>query len=181
MDTLHHLRLLHEALSHPRSLARPKSYSIPRQWLPQGHPSPGLLRDPFALYASIAGAIINADPLPLCGGGIPRGGWCRDAVVYNMLIRLTCAYDHDGDGTLGRDRVMAIIAALTASVGINGAVLLCFDSTSPAQWLLPTPAVLERLAHCETQRSRDSQDHCKQQVAAARPAPTSPDLQLAGR
>ena len=80
-----------------------------------------------------------------------------------------------------RDRVMATIAALTASVAVNGAVLLCFASTSPAQWLLPTPAVLQRLAHCEAQRTRQSQDECKQQVAAARQAPPKQDLRLAGR
>ena len=78
-----------------------------------------------------------------------------------------------------RDRVMATIAALTASVAVNGAVLLCFDSTSPAHWLLPT--VLQRLAHCETQRTRPSQDDCKQQVAAARQAAPKQDLRLAGR
>ncbi len=80
-----------------------------------------------------------------------------------------------------RDRLMATVAALTASVAINGAVLLCFDSTSPAQWLVPTPAVLDRLAHCATQRTRQSQDDCKQQVAATRQAPPKQDLQLAGR
>ena len=80
-----------------------------------------------------------------------------------------------------RDRVMATIAALTASVAVNGALLLCFDWTSPAHWLPPTPAVLQRLAHCETQRTRQSQDDCKQQVAAARQTPPKRDLRLAGR
>ena len=80
-----------------------------------------------------------------------------------------------------RDRVMATIAALTASVAVNGALLLCFDSTSPSHWLLPTPAVLQRLAHCETQRTRQSQNDCKQQVAAARQAAPKQDLRLAGR
>ncbi len=84
--------------------------------------------------------------------------------------------------TQRRDRIMAGIAALTVSVAINGAVLLCFDSAAPAQWLLPTPALLERLAHCETQHSRRSQDDCKQQVAAAqRQAAPKQDLRLAGR
>lgn len=80
---------------------------------------------------------------------------------------------------------MATVAALTASAGINGAVLLCFDSASPAQWLLPTPAVLARLAQCETQHKpphkRQAQDDCKQQIAATRPTPNPQDLKLAGR
>lgn len=83
--------------------------------------------------------------------------------------------------TQRRDRIMAIVAALTTSVAINSAVLLCFDSTSPAQWLLSTPVVLERLARCEQQHNRQTQDRCKQEVAAARPAPQQQDLQLAGR
>jgi hypothetical protein len=81
-----------------------------------------------------------------------------------------------------RDRVMATVAALTASAAINSAVLLCFDSSSPAQWLLSTPVVLARLARCEQQQhTRQTQDRCKQQVADTRPAPPTQDLQLAGR
>jgi hypothetical protein len=80
-----------------------------------------------------------------------------------------------------RERLMATVAALTASVGINGAVLLCFDSTAPAQWLLPTPAMLERLADCKTQPTRTQQDHCQKQVASARQALPKPGLLLAGR
>lgn len=83
--------------------------------------------------------------------------------------------------TQRRDRVMAIVAAITTSVAINSAVLLCFDSTSPAQWLVSTPAVQERLARCEAQPTRQAQDGCKQQLAAARPAAQKQDLQLAGR
>lgn len=83
--------------------------------------------------------------------------------------------------TQRRDRVMATLAALTTSVAINSAVLLCFDSTSPAQWLVATPALQERLAHCEAQPTRQAQNGCKQQLAAARPVPQKQDLQLAGR
>ena len=80
-----------------------------------------------------------------------------------------------------RDRVMATVAALTASVGINGAVLLCFDSASPGQWLAPTPVVLERMARCDLNPSRQAQDACKQQLVATRLAPDPQSLQLAGR
>ena len=80
-----------------------------------------------------------------------------------------------------RERVMATVAALTASVAINGAVLLCFDSASPDQWLAPTPAVLERLARCDLNPSRRAQDDCKQQLVATRLAPDQQSLQLAGR
>lgn len=80
-----------------------------------------------------------------------------------------------------RERAMATVAALTASAGINAAVVFCFDSTSPALWLVPTPAVLERLAHCETRHTRAQQDDCKQQVAAQRPSQKAQAVQVAGR
>jgi hypothetical protein len=83
--------------------------------------------------------------------------------------------------TQRRDRVMATLAALTTSVATNGAILLCFDSSSPAQWLMATPALQEHLARCEAQPTRQAQHGCKQQVAAVRPAAPKQDLQLAGR
>lgn len=83
--------------------------------------------------------------------------------------------------TSRRDRVMATVAALTASAAINGAVLLCFDSASPDQWLAPTPAVLARMARCDLNPSRQAQDDCKQQIVASRLAPDPQSLQLAGR
>ncbi len=101
MDSLRHLKLLHEALSHPQDQVRTRRYAIPGRWFPTGHRASPASRDPFALYASVTGAVLNADPVPLCGSGQTGGGWCREAVVYNMLVRLTCAYDHDGDGVLG--------------------------------------------------------------------------------
>lgn len=83
--------------------------------------------------------------------------------------------------TSPRDRVMATVAALTTSVAINGAVLLCFDSASPDQWLAPTPTVLARMARCDLNPSRQAQDDCKRQLVASRLAPDPQNLQLAGR
>ena len=47
--------------------------------------------------------------------------------------------------------------------------------------LFRSPAVLERLAHCETRHTRAQQDDCKQQVAAQRPLQKAQAVQVAGR
>jgi starch synthase (maltosyl-transferring) len=41
----------------------------------------------------------DASPVQQASGG----EWTKDAVVYNMFVRLTTAWDHDGDGTVGID------------------------------------------------------------------------------
>lgn len=83
--------------------------------------------------------------------------------------------------TRRHERTMAAVAALTASVAINGAVLLCFDATSPDLWLVPTPALASSLARCDAKTSRAAQTDCKQQVLAARQASDRQGLRLAGR
>ena len=92
-------------------------YKVPSLWQPSGSGRGPVAVDPFAFYGEIIGAIIGTDPAPLCGSGgsggdgrdrsdrlgrLGRLGWSREAVVYNMMVRLTCAYDHDGDGMLGQ-------------------------------------------------------------------------------
>jgi hypothetical protein len=78
------------------------------------------------------------------------------------------------------ERLMAAITALTTSVGIAGALVLCFDTASPAQWEVPTPGLLAQLARCEQQRLRNGQDECRRQVATAARA-QSQAIRLAGR
>lgn len=83
--------------------------------------------------------------------------------------------------TRRHERTMLVVAALTASVAINGAVLLCFDAASPDLWLVPTPALASSLARCEEKSSRAARSDCKQQLVAARQARDKLGLRLAGR
>lgn len=83
--------------------------------------------------------------------------------------------------TRPHERLMAAIAALTASVGITGALVLCLSTASPDQWAVPTPAMLAQLSRCEQQPARKLQDECKRQVAAAALAREPQAVRLAGR
>ena len=84
--------------------------------------------------------------------------------------------------TIGnRDRAMAALAALTASIGIAGTLVLSFASTAPELWPRPSAALMAEVAQCDLQNSRAAQTQCKQQVIAAWRAPEKQGRQLARR
>jgi starch synthase (maltosyl-transferring) len=103
LDTIRNLRGLHRSLSRPSTTGAGPRYEIPALWQsPAGAKGP-LDVDPFAFYAGVIGGIIDRPAVAHSPGvGSAKGGWSAKAVVYNMLVRLTCAYDHDGDGSLAR-------------------------------------------------------------------------------
>jgi len=49
-------------------------------------------------YLNALHAIMRQRATKISGG--PGGTWTRDAVIYNMFVRSTCAFDHDGNGKL---------------------------------------------------------------------------------
>jgi len=73
------------------------SYRVPSQWLP-GSGTPARVVDAKAtsFWRSSIEAILRTPSTPLIGGG--QGEWSRRAVVYNLFVRSSCAFDHDGDG-----------------------------------------------------------------------------------
>jgi hypothetical protein len=77
------------------------SYSIPALWTDAG--AQGVAQvEPHAYFRDRVRDIIAAPdeaPAMLSSGG----EWTRSAVVYNMFVRLTTAWDHDGDGAIGID------------------------------------------------------------------------------
>lgn len=80
---------------------RPAVYQIPGLWLTPFNPDQpdAVTVDPAAFYAERITQIIQSAPLPVTES--PGGGeWTRRAAIYNMLPRLTGAFDHDGDGQL---------------------------------------------------------------------------------
>ncbi|RME31339.1 MAG: alpha-amylase, partial [Thermoflexia bacterium] len=74
------------------------SYAVPGLWVDPGG-SPARRRvNPFQFYLQRIEEILHQPPAPLLRG--PDGAWSRHAIVYNLLVRATTAFDHDGDGTL---------------------------------------------------------------------------------
>jgi starch synthase (maltosyl-transferring) len=76
-----------------------KNYLIPSVWLPPHRsPSTEIRVDPATFYPEQLRSILTANAVPRTPGA--GGSWTKGAVVYNMFVRTTCAYDHDGNGAL---------------------------------------------------------------------------------
>lgn len=80
-----------------------------------------------------------------------------------------------------RERAACAVAAATCTVGIVGALLLCFNAASPDTWLVATPELMTDVARCDAQKSRAEQTQCKQSMVAMRLAPDPQLVQLAKR
>lgn len=76
------------------------SYFIPGLWV-SGTGAPKKVRvDPFAFYRRAIGKIRRGAPARRDRRKATGGEWTRDAVIYNMFVRTTAAFDHNGNGKL---------------------------------------------------------------------------------
>lgn len=98
---------------HARSLARLESvlakkkeeagttiagYRVPSLWRSQDGGGRFDTVEPFAYYhAAVAQALATDPPPPRPSAG---GEWTKEAVIYNMFVRTTAAFDHNGNGRL---------------------------------------------------------------------------------
>ncbi|HUI10308.1 MAG TPA: alpha-glucosidase C-terminal domain-containing protein [Bacteroidota bacterium] len=88
--------LLRTQRSRPRGASR---YRVPALWRsPQGRGAASDV-DPFDYYIESVRTAMSFAP-PERGSSAGAGEWTREAVIYNMFVRTTCAFDHDGNGTL---------------------------------------------------------------------------------
>ena len=81
-------------------------YAVPGLWLSGGGGGTAVNVDPFDFYLGAVREALKSPP-PLgrpAGAPPPRAGsageWTREAVIYNMFVRTTSAFDHDGNGRL---------------------------------------------------------------------------------
>ncbi len=96
----HALDLLQEALRRKVRESRKKKYHyrIPALWTSAGGRGKSVRVQPFAYYLDIVNRIRRISPPRRPR---PTGGeWTRDAVIYNMFVRTTAAFDHNGNGVL---------------------------------------------------------------------------------
>jgi glycosidase len=80
-------------------------YAVPGLWGSPGGGGKAEIVDPFDYYIGAVRLAIEAVPSPGRSGARARrlssaGEWTKDAVIYNMFVRTTSAFDHDGDGRL---------------------------------------------------------------------------------
>ena len=101
------LGVVEDALKRAKKQHKERSfrYDVPGLWAsPEGR-GRAVSVDPFDYYIGAVRHAMHAAP-PAGRHGTPAaapvsaGEWTRDAVVYNMFVRTTSAYDHDGNGRL---------------------------------------------------------------------------------
>lgn len=95
------LQIVLDRLTALGSEARPESYSVPGLWVMPFDPirTARVNVDPVTFYSDRVRQIMEGEAQAVTES--PGGGeWTRRAVIYNMLPRLTGAFDHDGNGAL---------------------------------------------------------------------------------
>ncbi|MCS7179388.1 MAG: alpha-amylase [Anaerolineae bacterium] len=78
-------------------------YAIPGLWVDPAGPPARRIVNPYRFYLERVEEILHRPPTPPLRG--TDGAWSRRAVVYNLLVRATTAFDHDGDGALSLDPI----------------------------------------------------------------------------
>ncbi len=94
------LASLEEALKQGRKeLGKHKfTYHVPSAWVSRSGKPKSVKVDPFEFYLN---AIKDVKKSESNWPGTATGGeWTKHAVIYNMFVRTTTAFDHDGDGKL---------------------------------------------------------------------------------
>jgi starch synthase (maltosyl-transferring) len=94
------LDLIEDALLKKQKASRIKKfrYAIPALWLSPSGRGKKKLVNPYAFYLGVVRKAKNRKaPRPRASTG---GDWTRKAVIYNMFVRTTSAFDHNGNGRL---------------------------------------------------------------------------------
>ena len=102
LPALHRLRdRLRQKTAEFSPTANTHPYAVPGRWLDIAQdPAAVLIDNPYRFWLDKVEAILARPSTPRCGEG--TAAWTETAVVYNMLVRNATAFDHDGDGRLGK-------------------------------------------------------------------------------
>jgi len=99
------LLLLRDRLAQAVALGKGENvpYAVPGLWADPAGPPTRRAVNPYRFYLERVEEILHQPPSsPLRG---PNGTWSRQAVTYNILVRATTAFDHDGDGHLSLETI----------------------------------------------------------------------------
>ncbi len=75
-------------------------YAVPSLWISDKSPLKREEFNPFSFYLGVLKKLHGATKKPRKTKSSSGGEWSKDAIVYNMFVRTTAAFDHDGNGTL---------------------------------------------------------------------------------
>lgn len=94
------LDLIEDILTQKRKESRKGrfNYLIPSLWIPHSGKPKKLRVNPYSFYLETIKRVKRTRPIRR--KKTSRREWTRDAVVYNMFVRTTAAFDHNGNGKL---------------------------------------------------------------------------------
>ncbi len=99
-----HLTTLLDALNTLRARRLSPSYQIPALW-DENRTGTNTV-DPAGYYSDIVSTIVTMEPTTgYSSPGTSADEWSQKSIVYNLFVRLTTAFDHNGDGTIS-DRTL---------------------------------------------------------------------------
>lgn len=99
LHTTTHLVSLHQVLKNLQHSLKEENYRVPCIW--NGQKTGAEQVNPAEYFAQIIEKILeNSNPET---ASLNEGDWRTGAVVYNLFIRLTTAFDHNGDGSIGTE------------------------------------------------------------------------------
>ncbi|MGB5874408.1 MAG: alpha-glucosidase C-terminal domain-containing protein [Bacteroidota bacterium] len=77
----------------------PSDYRVPGLWTSLDRGGSEISVNPYSYYLEVIDRIRKSRVVPRKDSS--KGGeWTKDAVIYNMFVRTTTAYDHNGNGSL---------------------------------------------------------------------------------
>ncbi len=95
---MHHLETVLGALEGLKKQSISSPYYIPNVWHDN---KPGKRKtSPAGYYEHILDSLVSGKPAPFSNSASSADEWTRHSCVYNLFVRLTTAFDHDGDGTI---------------------------------------------------------------------------------
>jgi glycosidase len=94
------LTLVEDALKkkHKETQRRKLSYRVPSLWVAPGRTARSVKVSPYKFYLDVVRKAARRTPPRK--GEPTAGEWSKDAVIYNMFVRTTAAFDHNGNGKL---------------------------------------------------------------------------------
>ena len=92
----HHLEIVLEALGCTRKNSEWAPYHIPEIWEKNSTGKRSVI--PADHYGKILESILSRKTVPYSNPKASADEWTRNSYVYNLFVRLTTAYDHNGDG-----------------------------------------------------------------------------------
>jgi len=86
------------AAKHKETIRKKFSYYVPSVWTSESKTAKAVKVNPYEFYLNAIRKARKAKARPLPKGS--GGEWSKDAIIYNMFVRTTAAFDHDQNGRL---------------------------------------------------------------------------------